>query len=215
MGLLSEVIVPIFIQLYSRVLKNFITRPKIRSCWKQDATMLLGQHCSLLSTILFGIVTPDCGLIQAQQYCSILLTTRNNVAPTILLHPVFNNLLQLIIFCRVPFSGVTSVDNRRGEYSCNVFCLINFFWSLLFLRYLNANIWIFALQLSTLATPLWPLSSLRYILPWTSPKRGPPSSKFRMLTIVSGFVGKSKEGRDGRFYSTSCGDNWKQITAQW
>ena len=63
--------------------------------------MLLGQHCSMLSTILFGIVTPDCGLIQAQQYCSILLTTRNNVAPTILLHPVFNNLLQLIIFCRV------------------------------------------------------------------------------------------------------------------
>ena len=63
--------------------------------------MLLGQHCSMLSTILFGIVTPDCGLIQAQQYCSILLTTRNNVAPTTLLHPVFNNLLQLIIFCRV------------------------------------------------------------------------------------------------------------------
>ena len=77
------------------------TRPKIRSCWKQDAAMLLGQHCSMLSTILFGIVTPDCGLIQAQQYCSILLTTRNNVAPTTLLHPVFNNLLQLIIFCRV------------------------------------------------------------------------------------------------------------------
>ena len=63
--------------------------------------MLLGQHCSMLSTILFGIVTPDCGLNQAQQYCSILLTTRSNVAPTTLLHPVFNNLLQLIIFCRV------------------------------------------------------------------------------------------------------------------
>ena len=63
--------------------------------------MLLGQHCSMLSTILFGIVTPDYGLIQAQQYCSILLTTRNNVAPTTCLHPVFNNLLQLIIFCRV------------------------------------------------------------------------------------------------------------------
>ena len=41
--------------------------------------------------ILCGIVTPDCGL--AQQYVSIiLLTTRNNVAPTTLLHPVFNNL---------------------------------------------------------------------------------------------------------------------------
>ena len=69
--------------------------------------MLLGQHCSMLSTILFGIVTPDCGLIQAQQYCSILLTTRNNVAPTTLLHPVFNNQLQLIIFCRV---GVNDTD---------------------------------------------------------------------------------------------------------
>ena len=34
--------------------------------------MLLGQHCSMLSTILFDIVTPDRGLIQAQQYCSIL-----------------------------------------------------------------------------------------------------------------------------------------------
>ena len=57
--------------------------------------MLLQQLCSLLSTILFGIITPDCGLIQAQQYCSILLTTRNNVAATTLLHSVFNNLLQL------------------------------------------------------------------------------------------------------------------------
>ena len=45
--------------------------------------MLLGQHYSWLSTILFDIVTPDRGLIQAQQYCSIWLTTRNNVAPTI------------------------------------------------------------------------------------------------------------------------------------
>ena len=79
------------------------TRPKIRSCWKQDTTMLLGQHCSMLSTILFGIATPDRGLIQAQQYCLISLTTRNNVVPTTLLHPVFNSFwfLQLIIFCRV------------------------------------------------------------------------------------------------------------------
>ena len=68
----------------------------------------------MLSTILFGIVTPDCGLIQAQQYCSILLTTRNNVAPTILLHPVFNNLLQLIIFCRVAGSFY---DAMSGKFS--------------------------------------------------------------------------------------------------
>ena len=52
----------------------------------------------MLSTLLFGIVTPDYGLIQAQQYCSILLTTRNNVATTTLLHPVFNNLLKLLFF---------------------------------------------------------------------------------------------------------------------
>ena len=77
--------------------------------------MLLGQHCSMLSTILFGIVTPDCGLIQAQQYCSILLTTRNNVAPTILLHPVFNNLLQLIIFCRVHGQKSEAVENRMQQ----------------------------------------------------------------------------------------------------
>ena len=38
------------------------------------------------------------GPIQAQQYCLILLTIRNNVPSTILLHPVFNNLLQLIFF---------------------------------------------------------------------------------------------------------------------
>ena len=98
--------------------------------------MLLGQHCSMLSTILFGIVTPDCGLIQAQQYCSILLTTRNNVAPTILLHPVFNNLLQLIIFCRVELSSehfigklhvvnhenlsFTLMQKRRPSIACKI-----------------------------------------------------------------------------------------------
>ena len=100
--------------IYMAELVNSYTA-KIRSCWKQDATMLLGQHCSMLSTILFGIVTPDCGLIQAQQYCSILLTTRNNVAPTTLLHPVFNNLLQLIIFCRV--------QNNTEQLICFVPCI--------------------------------------------------------------------------------------------
>ena len=80
--------------------------------------MLLGQHCSMLSTILFGIVTPDCGLIQAQQYCSILLTTRNNVAPTTLLHPVFNNLLQLIIFCRVSEPMSTQLLNSISSRIC-------------------------------------------------------------------------------------------------
>ena len=68
--------------------------------------ILLRTGCSNVvwlpvAKILFGIVTPDSGLIQAQQYCSILLTTRNNVSQTTLLHPVFNNLLQLVIFYRV------------------------------------------------------------------------------------------------------------------
>ena len=44
---------------------------------------------------MFDIVTPDFGLIQAEQYCSVLLTTRNNVAATTLLHSVFKNQLQL------------------------------------------------------------------------------------------------------------------------
>ena len=74
----------------------------VQDCWKQMPTGLVCcKHCVMLSTILFSIVTPDCGLIQAQKYCSILVTTKNNVASTTLLHPVFNKLLQLIIFCRV------------------------------------------------------------------------------------------------------------------
>ena len=84
--------------------------------------MLLGQDCSMLSTILFSIVTPDCGLIQAQQYCSILLTTRNNVAPTTLLHPVFNNLLQLIIFCRVPNEFPSYSTRVQGGYGKKLLC---------------------------------------------------------------------------------------------
>ena len=95
--------------------------------------MLLGQHCSMLSTILFGIVTPDCGLIQAQQYCSILLTTRNNVAPTTLLHPVFNNLLQLIIFCRVRFATVEATSER---------CLIYRVFGVWFVLRVDSNRWI-------------------------------------------------------------------------
>ena len=59
--------------------------------------------------MLLGIVTPDCGLTQAQQYCSIVLTTKNNVAPTTLLHPVFNNLVQLIIFAVYTVKNATDL----------------------------------------------------------------------------------------------------------
>ena len=63
--------------------------------------MLLGQYCSWLSTKLFIIITPDCGLIQAQQNCLMLLIAKNNVIPTTLLYPVFNKLQKLIIFGRL------------------------------------------------------------------------------------------------------------------
>ena len=54
----------------------------VQGWWKQPCTMLCCPHCSMLSTILFSIVTPDCGLMQAQQCWTILLTTLNNVGST-------------------------------------------------------------------------------------------------------------------------------------
>ena len=95
-------------QSRSRLCTSFLpTRLKIKSCGKQDATMLWGPNCS--STTLFHIFTPDCALIQAQEYCSILLKPRNNVASTrtTLLHPVFKKLLQRHNFwpCSFPRGG--------------------------------------------------------------------------------------------------------------
>ena len=60
--------------------------------------MLCCPHCSMLSTILFSIVTPDCGLIQAQQCWTILLTTLNNVGSTTLFKAVFINPEQVVRF---------------------------------------------------------------------------------------------------------------------
>ena len=51
--------------------------------------MLCCPHCSMLSTILFSIVTPDCGLIQAQQCWTILLTILNKVGRKTLFNAVF------------------------------------------------------------------------------------------------------------------------------
>ena len=62
--------------------------------------MLCCPHCSVLSTILLSIVTPDFGLDSGSTTCSILLTTLN-VGSTTLFNPVLNNLQQLLIFCRV------------------------------------------------------------------------------------------------------------------
>ena len=55
--------------------------------------MLFGSHCSWLSAILFGIVRPGCGLIQAQANCSLLFT-RDHIAPNTFLDSIFRNLLQ-------------------------------------------------------------------------------------------------------------------------
>ena len=51
--------------------------------------------------MLFSIVTPDCGLIQAQQSCSILLTTMNNVGSKTLNNAVLTALNRLCVFTRV------------------------------------------------------------------------------------------------------------------
>ena len=54
--------------------------------------------CSRLSTILLNIVTPDCRLIQAQQYRTILLTTLNNVGSKTLFIVVFIRPEQVVHF---------------------------------------------------------------------------------------------------------------------
>ena len=61
-------------------------------------TMLCCPHCSMLSTVLFSIFTPDRRLIQAQQCWTILLTTLNNVGSTTLLKAVFINPEQVVRF---------------------------------------------------------------------------------------------------------------------
>jgi hypothetical protein len=53
--------------------------------------MLCGPRYSHLSTILNNIVEPEPGI---EQYCSILLTTVNNVGRTTLFNPVVSSTLQ-------------------------------------------------------------------------------------------------------------------------
>ena len=65
-----------------RTVRPLYTRKNAQSVqgwWKQP---LCCPHCSMLSTILFSIVTPDCGLIQAQQCWTIsrlFLSTLNRL----------------------------------------------------------------------------------------------------------------------------------------
>ena len=64
--------------------------------------------------MLFSIVTPDCGLNQAQQYCSILLTTMNNVGSKTLNNAVLTALNRLCVFTRVYF---TKNDERITSFN--------------------------------------------------------------------------------------------------
>ena len=75
----------------------------VQGWWKQPWTMLCCPHCSMLSTILFGVATPDCGLIQAQQCWTILLTTLNNAGSTTLFNAVFNSPGQVVRFLPCKF----------------------------------------------------------------------------------------------------------------
>ena len=54
-------------------------QPKIRSCSRLMTTglnnVVLPTLFNVNNSILFSIVTPNCRLIQAQQHCSLLLTT--------------------------------------------------------------------------------------------------------------------------------------------
>ena len=52
---------------------------RVQDWWKQNWTMLCFPHCSMLSTILFSIVTPGCGLNNAEQYCRQHWTMQQNI----------------------------------------------------------------------------------------------------------------------------------------
>ena len=70
---------------YVNVVNWYIVAPTrknaepVQGWWKQAWTMLCCPQCSMLSTILFSIVTPDCELIQAQQCWTILLIIVDNI----------------------------------------------------------------------------------------------------------------------------------------
>ena len=60
--------------------------------------MFWWPYILMLSTSLFSVVTPDRGLIQAQQYCSILLITLKNAGSKTLFSLVFINPEQVVHF---------------------------------------------------------------------------------------------------------------------
>lgn len=73
--------------------------------------------------------------------CSMLLTSKNNVAPTTLLHPVFSNLLQLIICGRVG----EQTSSLGFSPTNNLFVLAAHF----ILEYLNINMGILVQAVDT------------------------------------------------------------------
>ena len=85
--------------------------------------MLCRPYCSMLSTILFSIVTHNCRLDSGSTTCSVSLTTLNNVGSTTLFNPVFNNLQQLVIFTRVGQKIPDSSLIREVLISDSFYCL--------------------------------------------------------------------------------------------
>ena len=85
---------------------------------KRRIKNIAGQHTTRSSTILFSIVTPDCELIQAEQYyCSTFFTARDNAVLTTLLQPVFYNLQKLIILgCAAQCSPAELRDQLRSMW---------------------------------------------------------------------------------------------------
>ena len=88
---------------------NVYTHVVVPGCLKQD---VVGAKFSMVVNNIVRHCTPDCGLIEAQQYFSILLTTGNNVAPTTLLHPIFNH-LQFLAVQNHCFSSRTCICNLQ------------------------------------------------------------------------------------------------------
>ena len=88
----------------------------VQTCWKQHWTMFCCQHCSMLSTILFSVVTPDRRLIQVQQCWTRLLTTLNNIGSKTLFNAVFNRPEQVVRFCLCNI--FTQAKTRKLQQVC-------------------------------------------------------------------------------------------------
>ena len=88
------------------------TRPKIRSCRKEDAT---NECCQQYCSALLHLIASCSALLH-------LIAGRNNVAPTTLLHPVFRNLLQPLSYtipwreCSISFNWITVSAKKLTSY---------------------------------------------------------------------------------------------------